>query len=82
VTLLVTLVLVTLVVLHNVDGDEITINVDQIVALKRTGESRGDTNRVMSPGIRCVIDLADRKIVSVVEDCETVSRAIRQAEDR
>jgi hypothetical protein len=82
VTLPITLATIAFIVLHNVDGDEITVNVEQIVALKPTKEAKGDTNALLAGGIRCVIDLADRKIVSVVEDCETVSRAIRQAEDR
>ena len=70
-----------LVVLHNVDGDEIAINVSQIAVLQHTKESQGGTNKLISSGNKCVIGLTTGKFISVIEDCGTVRQAIRQAEE-
>jgi hypothetical protein len=69
-----------LIVLHNVDGEEISINVEQIVVLKHTKESTGGTNALIAGGHKCVVGLTNGKFIGVVEDCGTVRQAIRQAQ--
>lgn len=65
--------------LHNVDGDDILINVDQIVTLHHTKEAKGGDNQLISGGNKCVIGLANGKFVSVTEPCGMVRQAIREA---
>jgi hypothetical protein len=68
--------------LHNVDGDEIVINVEQIVALYPTHEAaEGKPNTLMAGGLKCVIALSDGKRVSVVEQCSTIRQSIQQHQD-
>jgi hypothetical protein len=67
--------------LHNVDGDEIVVNVEQIVALYPTSESKGQSNKLMAGGLNCVIALSDGKRVSVVESCTTIRQSIQQHQD-
>jgi len=69
------------IILHNVDGDEVMVNVDQIVMLKHTKESQGQgPNVLLAPGHKCAIGLSNGKFVSVTEDCGMVRQAIREAE--
>ena len=71
---------ITLVVLHNIDGNEITINADQVTTLHHTNEAAGQTNKLIAGGHRCVIGLSNGKFVSVVEDCGMVRQAIKEAQ--
>jgi len=68
------------IVLHNVDGDEIMINVDQIVVLQHTGESKGKTNTLLTGGVKCAVGLANDKFIAVIEECGMIRQAIREAE--
>ena len=70
------------IVLHNVDGDEISVNIEQIVTLHHTKESKGATNTLIASGTKCVIGLANGKIVSVVEDCGTIRQSVKQEAQR
>jgi hypothetical protein len=68
--------------LHNVDGDEVVINVDHIVALVPSSQSKGkDNNTLMATGVNCIIALSDGKRISVVEHCSTVRQSIQQHEN-
>jgi hypothetical protein len=70
-----------LIVLHSVDGFEISVNPAQITQLHPTRESRPVPmpNQVIAPGIRCVIALTDGKYFSVVEDCAVVRKKLEEA---
>lgn len=74
------LVRVVLIVLHNVDGGEIAINPEHVVALQHTSEAAGKTNTLIASGHKCVVSLSNGKMVSVVEDCGMIRQAIREAE--
>lgn len=75
------LAVVVLIVLHNVDGDEITINPEHVVALQHTkDENIGTSQRLIAPGPKCVIALSNGKFVSVVEECGMVRQAIRESQ--
>jgi len=78
-----TLLAVVLLVLHNVDGDEITVNPDHIVTLIPSHEHRkGTPNELIAKGIKCVVGLANGKFVSVVESCATIRQSMQQEEKR
>lgn len=68
------------IMLHNVDGDELLINIDHIIMLQLTKEAKGGVNELISGGNKCVIGLDNGKFISVVEPCGMVRQAIRQAE--
>ena len=74
-----TLARVVLIVLHNVDGGEVSINPEHVVALNHTSEASGRSNQIIAGGHKCVISLSNGKFVSVVEDCGMVRQAINEA---
>jgi hypothetical protein len=63
-----------LIVLHQADGREIAINTAQITSLYAALPGR--PNRLVAPGARCLIGLADGKFASVIETCAAVRRLI------
>lgn len=75
---------VVLIVLHNVDGDEISINAEHVVTLNYTSEAVGShstkPNSLIAKGHKCVIGLSNGKMISVVEECGMVRQAIREAQ--
>lgn len=73
---------VVLIVLHNVDGDEITINPEHVVVLHPTTESdrQGKPNTLVTKGVNCVVGLSNGKFISVVESCATVRAAMEKAQ--
>ena len=71
---LVLLAAVQLILLHQVDGREILVNPTQITSLYAALPST--PNRLIVPGARCVIGMADAKIHAVIEPCATVRQLI------
>lgn len=71
---------IVLIVLHNVDGGEVTINPEHVVALQHTSEAAGKPNTLIAGGHKCVISLSNGKMVSVVEDCGMIRQAINEAQ--
>lgn len=71
---------VALLVLHNVDGGQVLVNPQQIVALSPTVDKNlGTSNRLMAKGVQCVISLTNSKIISVIESCDAVAKAMENA---
>ena len=71
---------VALIVLHNVDGAEVLVNAQQIVALTQTNEGgagRSPANTIIAKGHRCVIALTNGKFVSVKESCDDVVKSMQ-----
>jgi hypothetical protein len=58
-----------LVVLHRVDGGSVQVAAGQITSLHTAARSG---NKVIAPGARCVIWLADGRVLSVREPCDVV----------
>jgi hypothetical protein len=58
-----------LVRLTGLDHQPIDINPEEVVTLR---EPRGQDRSHFSADIKCLIHTADGKIVTVVEDCDTV----------
>jgi hypothetical protein len=71
---------VVLIVLHNVDGDEIFINPEHIVALYPTKESKqGGPNQLITGGVNCVVTMDTGKFMSVIESCSVVRKQMEDA---
>lgn len=71
------ILLVGLIVVHTIDGREITINPAQVTFL--TGPKDGRPNALLVEGVNCVINLADGKYVTVAETCEAVRKLLEAA---
>ena len=70
---------VVMVALHNVDGEEMLLNIDHIIMLQHTKEAEGrGPNQLVGTGNKCVIVMINGK-VGVVEPCGMVRQAIREA---
>jgi hypothetical protein len=69
--------LVVLIVLHTLDGREIDINPALVTHMREAREDDAE-GKAFTNGVRCMINLADGKFVSVVEECPTVRRLIEE----
>jgi hypothetical protein len=67
---MVLLAAVQLLVLHSVEGHEITISPQQVTSLRAARHNK--QNELVSPHVHCLIGLTDGKFISVTEDCATV----------
>jgi hypothetical protein len=73
------MVLMVLIILHAVDGHEITINPEQITAMRPSNPTK--PNEYLVDGVNCMINQTDGRYVSVAETCEQV-RAIIEGKRR
>lgn len=68
-------VLAQLAVFHSVDGYEVAINpalVTSVIAAK------GTPNKLLTDSVRCIVNLADGKIVTIAESCDVVRRRLEE----
>lgn len=73
------LIAAALIVLHGVDGNEISINPKHITTLHPTKEStHGKPNELVVGGVNCVVSLSNGKFLSVVEDCATIRNMLAE----
>ena len=63
-----------LVALTGLDNQRIEINPSEVVTLRIPRNEKGEH---FSQKIKCMLHTTDGKIVSVLEDCETVGRKLR-----
>lgn len=71
-----------LIALHNVDGEEILVNPTYITTLHPTKESMSKgPNSLITKGVNCVVGFSNTKFISVVEDCETIRKAMDTANE-
>jgi len=74
------LVAVALIALTAVDGSPVLVNPAQIAMLRPSNEAHNNQpNKLLVPGVRCIIGLADGRFVTVIEDCSLVAKLIEQA---
>jgi hypothetical protein len=66
------LVALHLIVLHSVDGREISVNPQLVTSL----HAAKGANKLLVGEARCVVSLADGKFVSVIETCDVVRQLI------
>ena len=62
-----------LIVLHSVDGREVTINPEMVTTLHAPTEQG---NRLLTKSVRCRVGHADGKFVSAVESCDAVRQLL------
>ena len=73
--ILLILIALRLVVLHSVDGREVSVNPQLVTSLHAATDQN---NKLLTGDVRCVIGLADGKFVSVIEDCDAVRKLIER----
>ena len=62
-----------LIVLHSVDGREVTINAEMVTSLHAATDQG---NKLLTKSVRCRVGLADGKFVSAVESCDAVRQLL------
>jgi uncharacterized protein YlzI (FlbEa/FlbD family) len=72
-------VAVTLIILHALNGDEVSVNPDSITSMRDRAPEHDADDRLMAKGVECMISLSDGKNVSVVEHCDKVRELIKEA---
>ena len=63
--------LVALIVVHMVDGREVTINPKQVTRLAEARQE-GDPQKKLTDEVHCVVYMTDGSYVSVAEECDMV----------
>jgi hypothetical protein len=66
-----------LVILHTVDGREVSVNPEQVTSLQTGVE--GEKNKVLVETVKCVVGLTNGKFISVVEHCDAVKKMLENA---
>jgi hypothetical protein len=64
---------VQLVILHSVDGREVSLAPHQVTSLHARTKA---PNKLVAEDVSCVVGLSDGKTVSVAESCEAVRRLL------
>lgn len=67
-----------LIILHRVDGAEVTINPAAVTSLHATASSAGRLNKLLDDKVQCAIGLIGGRLVSVRESCATVRQMIEE----
>jgi hypothetical protein len=67
--------LITMVILHRVDGGEVVVIPSHITSLHSKAPSSAQ-NKLVTQEARCIVWLADGKLLSVLEPCDVVKRLI------
>jgi hypothetical protein len=65
-----------LIVLHAIDGREVTIATKQITSLTAAKDDK--PNKVLAEPVRCVVNLVDGKFITVAETCSAVRQLIEE----
>jgi hypothetical protein len=68
-----------MVLLHRVGGGEVAVNPAHVTALHATMSSIGQSNKLLTKDVHCVVGLSDGKFVSVIEPCDLVRKLIEEA---
>jgi hypothetical protein len=66
-----------LIVLHTVDGHEVSINPKQVTSLHAAKDDQANKHYVEDA--RCIISLTDGKFVTVIERCDAVRKLLEGA---
>lgn len=70
------LITLRLLVLHTVDGHEVTIAPSQITTLRAARDDQ--PNELFTEEVRCVIGTTDGKLVTVAEKCSVVRQLLEE----
>lgn len=64
-----------LILLHSIDGHEITIASQQVTSLR--AHQPGKPNKLMTDDANCLIGLTDGRFVTVIESCAEVRELLK-----
>jgi len=70
-------VVLTLIVLHTVDGHEVTVNRDLITSLTAHRDSKPNTLYVDT--VQCIVGLNDGKTVPAAESCDAIRKMLEES---
>jgi len=70
--------LITMVVLHRVDGGEVLVAPSHVTSIHSKAPS-SPQNKLVTQEARCIVWLADGKQLIVLEPCETVKQLMDKA---
>ena len=68
------LIAVSFIMLHTVDGREVSVNPEQLASV--THSKDGEGNKLLAADVHCVLNLNNGKFISVLEECGEVLRKI------
>lgn len=74
----VALAICAMALLHRADGGEVAVAPGQVTALHARMPANV-ANKAVTAAARCVVWLADGKLLSVIESCEQVRRLLGEA---
>lgn len=63
-------IVLLLIIVHGLDGREITISADEITSLH--GRVPGKANSLFVDGVNCLVHMSDGQTISAVETCMEV----------
>jgi len=69
---------IALIVLHSVDGYEVSINPEMVTTLRASKDNA--ENKLLTDKVRCIIGTSDGKFVSVAETCEAVRKLLESSQ--
>lgn len=77
---MIAIVLITLrlIVLHSVDGYEVSIAPSQVTTLRAAKDDQ--PNQLFTEEVRCVISTTDGKLVTVTEKCSVVRQLLEETQ--
>ena len=67
-------IVLRLIVLHTVDGHEVSINPKQVTSLHAAKDDQA--NKFYVEDVRCILGLTDGKLVTVAEHCDDVRKLL------
>jgi hypothetical protein len=67
-----------LVVLHRVDGGEVSVAPEHITSMHSKAPTSAQ-NKLVAGEARCIVWLSDGKLLSVLESCDTVKELLNKA---
>lgn len=70
------IIVLHLVLLHTVDGREVSVNPEQVTSLH--ANKANEDNKLLTSDVSCVVGLTDGKFVSVAESCEAVRKLLEE----
>lgn len=71
----------TMILLHRADGGEVAVAPAHVTGL-HSKAPMPNTNKLSHPEGRCVLWLADGRLLSVIETCDVVKKLLGEADDR
>jgi hypothetical protein len=72
----------SMIILHRVDGGEVTVYPSHITSLHAKPPPTGAPNRLVAHEARCVVWMDDGKLIAVLETCDVIKKLLDEATGR